>query len=530
MAAREVDLGSIVGPEGPQGERGPQGIQGPKGEKGDTGQTGATGPKGDQGETGPTGPAGADGEDGKSAYQIWLEQEGNSGKSEEQFLASLKGDKGDKGEKGEKGDTGATGADGAQGVQGPKGDKGDQGIQGPKGDKGDAFAIAKTFKSIAAMNSGFASDGVKEGQFVMIDTGNVNDEDNAKLYVKGSTSYTYITDLSGATGLTGPQGEKGATGAQGAKGDTGTRGSRWYQGTAITGTSTTATVFSGTGITDALVNDNYLNTATGNTYRCTVAGNASTAKWVYTGNIKGPKGDTGPQGPQGVKGETGATGAQGPKGDTGAQGPAGPTGPAGSVDASTKITFSTPSSRANIASGEALNTMLGKIRKYFADLKDAAFRAVANNLTTSAAGASVLDAYQGKVLNDNKFAKANVVNNLLTTEAGFAIDARQGKALDDKITELNGNLPKFSLSETVSTSYTPKVDGFLTINYMPADASTIILISTTDVEASLTIGTGLSQSGTRVAYTLPVVAGRSYRTDRSIAKGTLTCRFMPLHL
>ena len=249
------------------------------------------------------------------------------------------------------------------------------------------------------------------------------------------------TGPKGATGAQGPQGATGPTGPQGA---TGTRGSRWYQGTAITGTSTTATVFSGTGITDALVNDNYLNTATGNTYRCTVAGNASTAKWVYTGNIKGPKGDTGPQGPQGVEGETGATGAQGPKGDTGAQGPAGPTGPAGSVDASTKITFSTPSSRANIASGEALNTMLGKIRKYFADLKDAAFRAVANNLTTSAAGSSVLDAYQGKVLNDNKFAKANVVNNLLTTEAGFAIDARQGKALDDKITELNGKLPEES--------------------------------------------------------------------------------------
>lgn len=252
------------------------------------------------------------------------------------------------------------------------------------------------------------------------------------------------TGPKGATGAQGPQGATGPTGPQGA---TGTRGSRWYQGTAITGTSTTATVFSGTGITDALVNDNYLNTATGNTYRCTVAGNASTAKWVYTGNIKGPKGDTGPQGPQGVKGETGATGAQGPKGDTGAQGPAGPTGPAGSVDASTKITFSTPSSRANIASGEALNTMLGKIRKYFADLKDAAFRAVANNLTTSAAGSSVLDAYQGKVLNDNKFAKANVVNNLLTTEAGFAIDARQGKALDDKITELNGNkISKYNVS------------------------------------------------------------------------------------
>ncbi len=75
------------------------------------------------------------------------------------------------------------------------------------------------------------------------------------------------------------------------KGATGTRGSRWSTGTAITGTSTTATVFSSSGITDALVNDMYLNTSTGNVYRCTTAGNASTAKWVYTGSIKGATGN-----------------------------------------------------------------------------------------------------------------------------------------------------------------------------------------------------------------------------------------------
>ena len=74
--AREVDLGSIIGPQGPQGEKG---------------ATGATGPKGPQGETGPT---------GKSAYQVWLAQPGNAGKTETQYIASLKG---------EKGATGATG-------------------------------------------------------------------------------------------------------------------------------------------------------------------------------------------------------------------------------------------------------------------------------------------------------------------------------------------------------------------------------------------------------------------------------------
>lgn len=40
--AREVDLGSIVGPQGPQGEQGPQGPQGEQGPKGDKGDPGAT--------------------------------------------------------------------------------------------------------------------------------------------------------------------------------------------------------------------------------------------------------------------------------------------------------------------------------------------------------------------------------------------------------------------------------------------------------------------------------------------------------
>ncbi|MDO4468421.1 MAG: collagen-like protein [Bacillota bacterium] len=147
-----------------------------KGEKGDQGPIGPAGAKGEQGEVGPTGA------------------------------------KGDPGAKGEKGDPG---------VQGERGPKGEPGV---KGDKGDPFAIAKTFPSVESMNSGFATDGVKEGQFVMIDTGNVEDEDNAKLYVKGKTAYTYITDLSGATGMTGPQGQRGETGPAGKDGAKGEKG------------------------------------------------------------------------------------------------------------------------------------------------------------------------------------------------------------------------------------------------------------------------------------------------------------------
>ena len=65
-----------------------------------------------------------------------------------------------------------------------------------------------------------------------------------------------------------------------------------------------------------------------------------------------------------------------------------------------KPTFSKAETRENIASGESTPTLFGKIMKWFADLKDAAFASIANNCTTTAAG-SVLDARQGKVLQDN---------------------------------------------------------------------------------------------------------------------------------
>lgn len=144
---------------------------------------------------------------------------------------------------------------------------------------------------------------------------------------RGYTGDTGNTGATGATGATGPRGytgnpgNTGATGATGPKGNTGAS-SEWYTGTTITGTSTTATVFSSSGITSATVGDMYLNTSTFNTYRCTVAGAASAAKWVYVCNIKGGTGQKGATGSQGLTGATGATGPTGPKGNTGATGPA----------------------------------------------------------------------------------------------------------------------------------------------------------------------------------------------------------------
>ena len=50
------------------------------------------------------------------------------------------------------------------------------------------------------------------------------------------------------------------------------------------------------------------------------------------------------------------------------------------------------------------------------------------------------------------FPAANLINNLTTTEAGFGLDARQGKALDDKITEINGSLNVFFVNLNSETS------------------------------------------------------------------------------
>ena len=100
------------------------------------------------------------------------------------------------------------------------------------------------------------------------------------------------------------KGQTGNTGATGAKGDD---GATWYSGTGITGTSTTGTVFSGSGVASAKINDLYLNTSTGAVYKCTTAGAASTAKWAYLCSIKGATGQKGDKGADGDKIKVGAT-------------------------------------------------------------------------------------------------------------------------------------------------------------------------------------------------------------------------------
>ena len=116
-------------------------------------------------------------------------------------------------------------------------------------------------------------------------------------------------------------------------------------------------------------------------------------KEIDLGPVKGPKGDKGDQG------------------ERGPEGPVGPQGKDGVVNANTAITFQQAAKRQNIASGEKFGTILGKIMKWFADLKAHAFEEPVQNLTTNVAG-KALDATQGKKIQD----EIDALNSSLTDE------------------------------------------------------------------------------------------------------------------
>lgn len=174
---------------------------------------------------------------------------------------------------------------------------------------GDAFTIVKTYSSVQAMEDDYNNPEVKKGQFVMIDTGDVENEEDSRLYLKGDTEWKFISDLSGAQGIQGLsayqvavqhgfegtedewlislKGEKGETGPKGDKGDTGEKGATGERGP------------------QGLQGERGLQGVQGE---------------------KGEQGVQGPVGPKGEQGEQGIQGIQGPQGEPGPQGPKGDTG------------------------------------------------------------------------------------------------------------------------------------------------------------------------------------------------------------
>ena len=212
---------------------------------------------------------------------------------------------------------------------------------------GDAFVIVKTYPSIQAMQDDYNNPEVTIGQFVMIDTGNVENEEDSRLYLKGNTEWKFISDLSGAQGIQGLsayqvavqhgfegtedewlislKGEKGETGPKGDKGDTGEKGATGERGP------------------QGLQGERGLQGVQGEKGEQGIQGpvgpKGEQGEQGIQG-IQGPQGEPGPLGPKGEQGEPGpkgepgadgAPGAQGPKGDPGEKGEKGDPGSDASV-------------------------------------------------------------------------------------------------------------------------------------------------------------------------------------------------------
>ena len=99
--------------------------------------------------------------------------------------------------------------------------------------------------------------------------------------------------------------------------------------------------------------------------------------------------------------------------------------------------FSPAANRENIRSGETYRVIFGKIMKYLSEVGNAAYVGLANNCTT--------------------------------TIAGFALDARQGKELMDRINELNRDLSAMNDNGAI-TGMDAREDGVY-ITYVPADGA-----------------------------------------------------------
>lgn len=164
----------------------------------DSGSSGMdlAGPEGQIGVRGPQGPAGAN---GTMVFAELTEEE----------KESLRGPQGEKGETGE---------------QGPQGVQGEQGIQG---EPGAPLQIKKIYNSVDEMDADFSGTDVAVGEFVIIQS-DTEDVDNAKIFVKTETVYSFVVDMSGSQGIQGPQGPQGIQGVQGEKGDKGDTGAAGY--------------------------------------------------------------------------------------------------------------------------------------------------------------------------------------------------------------------------------------------------------------------------------------------------------------
>lgn len=122
-------------------------------------------------------------------------------------------------------------------------------------------------------------------------------------------------------------------------------------------------------------------------------------------------------------------------------------------------TFTTASSRANITSGANIKTTLGKIAKYFADLKSLAF---VDKVGTANLDSTLTTAYNNRVTTDK------VTTSTSITASGWVADARAIATLQNQINTINSNLSvisgKFSSDKSYIQSSVQRINDLIGVN------------------------------------------------------------------
>ena len=286
---------------------------------------------------GPQGDQGVQGEKGDRGYYFtpFVDSDGNlswtnNGNLDNPISVNIKGDTGSRGPEGKAATitigTVSTGDENSNAIVTNSGTNTDAILnftipKGSKGDTGEPFRITKVYASIGDMNTDYNNEEVNIGNFVIIETGNVDHPDNSKLYVKTNNGYSFITDLSGSQGITGPKGPKGDKGDKGDQGIVGPEGPVGPQGPQ--GESGPQGPIGKTGPQGKSAIISKVNATVDNNIgipSVTVDLGGTELNRIFTFNFKNIKGEQGIQGIQGPKGETGSQGLKGEKGDTGPQG------------------------------------------------------------------------------------------------------------------------------------------------------------------------------------------------------------------
>lgn len=167
--------------------------------------------------------------------------------------------------------------------------------------------------------------------------------------------------------------------------------------------------------------------------------------WIYVAKISGPTGATGPAGPLCPLDTSMAVTVAGQAALDAALGPT----LAGKLDATGDSANNTVTYTSDdvadgsasawetvqpLTSGEKHESLFAKLSKVVKNVRFL-YKLLGTTDISGIGSGTVTDILSA--LNTGKFDKANVVNNLTTTTAGYALDAREGKTLADNVSALN---------------------------------------------------------------------------------------------